>query len=236
MSEGSRVLLPGAEETREGRLSLYCSVGKRLFDTCLAIAGLVITSPLFLLCSIAIPLSSRGPIFFRGVRVGQFGAPFWIFKFRTMIDRQGGPGVTAAGDPRITWLGKWLRKSKVDEIPQLVNIVRGEMSFVGPRPEVPEYVAAYTALQRKVLRAKPGITGPASLRFANEEEVLARFKEKQDFYVSTLMPYKLELDRSYCENIHFFLDLSLICRTVMRLLSRRNGCSEPWPLTNSKTG
>ena len=129
---------------------------------------------------------------------------------------------TAAGDPRITRLGKWLRKTKIDEIPQLINVLLGEMSVVGPRPEVPDYVAIYNARQRGVLRVKPGITGPAALRFVDEEDLLARASERNDFYVSRLLPHKLEIELAYCEEMDLWQDVRLIVLTVMRIFFRRS--------------
>jgi lipopolysaccharide/colanic/teichoic acid biosynthesis glycosyltransferase len=199
----------------------YLRVGKRLLDLTVAVSGLAITAPVFVFCAIAIPLSNRGPVFFRQVRVGQFGRTFKIFKFRSMVCDHAGPRITAAGDPRITGFGKLLRKTKIDEIPQLVNVLRGEMSIVGPRPEVPEYVAAYDARQRRVLQVKPGITGPAALRFVDEESLLAQASEQDNFYVSRLLPYKLEMELAYCEEMNLWQDVRLIAQTVMRIFFRQ---------------
>jgi lipopolysaccharide/colanic/teichoic acid biosynthesis glycosyltransferase len=216
------MLTTASAEIRQGSHGLYTRVGKRLLDVTLAASGLVVCFPLFVLCSVAIPLLSWGPVFFRQARVGQFGDPFWIFKFRTMVPHYEGPLVTAGGDPRITPLGKWLRKTKLDEVPQLLNILRGEMSIVGPRPEVPEYVADYTELQRKVLKVKPGLTGPASLQFVNEEEILARSPNSLEYYRTELLPRKLQLDLRYCEDISFWTDLHFIWLTGVRILAQRS--------------
>jgi lipopolysaccharide/colanic/teichoic acid biosynthesis glycosyltransferase len=197
-------------------------MGKRLMDASFAAIGLAVTWPLFIISAIAIGLNSRGPIFFRQVRVGLHGKPFRIMKFRTMRERadENGPRVTAEGDPRITRVGKWLRKTKVDEIPQLLNVLRGDMSLVGPRPEIPEYVAAYSPAQRSVLLAKPGVTGPATLSFVDEEKLLAQSLEKEHFYLTTLMPIKLKLDLAYCGDIRLSEDLRLILHTLVRLILR----------------
>jgi lipopolysaccharide/colanic/teichoic acid biosynthesis glycosyltransferase len=218
----SNVMLNTSGELVQGRSGTrYLRLGKRLLDLTVAISGLAITLPLFMLCAIAIPLSSRGPVFFRQVRVGRFGKSFEIFKFRSMVCDHAGPRITAAGDPRITRLGKLLRKTKIDEIPQLINVLRGEMSIVGPRPEVPEYVATYNARQRRVLQVKPGITGPAAVRFVDEERLLAQASEQDNFYISRLLPYKLEMELAYCEDMNLWRDIRLITQTVMRLFFRQ---------------
>lgn len=198
-------------------------MGKRLLDTVLAAVGLAVTWPLFIFSAVVIPLNTRGPILFRQVRVGRFGKPFRIFKFRTMrvYEGQNGPLVTAAGDHRITQVGKWLRKTKIDEIPQLLNVLRGDMSLVGPRPEIPEYVATYSGIQNEVLLVRPGVTGSAALAFVEEEMLLTQCPDKEHFYLTELMPRKLELDLAYCENIRFTEDVKLILRTAARLIQRR---------------
>lgn len=200
--------------------TLYCRVLKPHLEAVVAGIGLLLLSPLLLLCAILIKLDSRGPVLFKQMRTGQHGRPFKILKFRTMTHSAGtaGPQVTVAGDTRITKVGRWLRRSKIDELPQLVNILRGEMSFVGPRPEVPKYTAFYDARQRRVLSVKPGITGPASLVFATEEKLLANQADTEHFYVSRLMPIKLEMDISYCEKAGFLADIKLILQTMLRLL------------------
>jgi lipopolysaccharide/colanic/teichoic acid biosynthesis glycosyltransferase len=147
---------------------------KRSFDVVFAGLGLLVLSPLFLLLAIAVELSSRGPVLFRQQRIGKDGRPFCIVKFRSMVENAQdlGPGVTRDGDPRITAMGRFLRKTKLDELPQLWNVLVGDMSFVGPRPEVPRYVEKYTAEQKRVLALKPGITDVATLEFRDEEELL----------------------------------------------------------------
>jgi lipopolysaccharide/colanic/teichoic acid biosynthesis glycosyltransferase len=140
-----------------------------------------------------------------------------------MVDKadQGGLKLTARGDPRITRVGTWLRKTKIDEVPQLLNVLRGEMSLVGPRPEVPEYVAAYNSDQRRVLELRPGLTGPASLAFIDEGKILAGSSDKVNFYTTTLMVRKLELDLAYCEKVGFLEDMRLILLTLGRLFNLR---------------
>lgn len=199
--------------------TFYLEYGKRILDVLGALAGLMITSPILGLCAIAIHLDSPGPIIFRQWRVGQAGDPFQILKLRTMVqhaDRQG-PKLTGSGDARITRVGKWLRKTKLDEIPQLLNVLRGEMSLVGPRPEVPEYVVTYSRQQRKLLEFKPGMTGPASLAFIEEERLLARHPDSESFYVGTILARKLELDLAYCQSASFVGDIKLLLCTILRL-------------------
>src|SRR5689334_6113251 len=199
--------------------TLYFTVGKRCFETMVAIAALVVLAPLFLITAVAIKLSSRGPVFFRQIRVGQLGTPFRIFKFRTMTGTSYGSGslLTAAGDPRITALGRWLRRTKIDELPQLINVMWGDMSLVGPRPEVPEYVAKYNERQRQILRVKPGITGPAANNYIDEELLLAGQRDKEAFYVTTILPAKLEYDIAYSEQVRFREDLLIILETLSKV-------------------
>lgn len=196
--------------------NFYSRIGKRSFDAASAFIGLVVLSPLFVVVALAVKLTSRGPAFFGQVRVGQFGKPFRILKFRTM--KHGGSAatslLTAKGDSRVTRLGEFLRKRKIDELPQLMNVLIGDMSLVGPRPEVPRYVATYTERQKAVFSLKPGITGLSTKRFANEEDLLANQSDKESFYLTTILPSKLEMELRYCEDISFSLDLKLIFATL----------------------
>jgi len=203
----------------------YFRVGKRCFDTAVASTALVLLAPLFLLTALAIKLTSRGPVFFRQLRVGQLGTPFRIFKFRTMRTMAGtnggtGSSLTAAGDPRITTLGRCLRRTKIDELPQLINVVCGDMSLVGPRPEVPEYVTRYSERQRQVLRVKPGITGPAANDFIDEELLLAGQPNKEAFYLNTILPAKLDYDIAYSNRVRFRGDLRIILETLSKVCNR----------------
>jgi lipopolysaccharide/colanic/teichoic acid biosynthesis glycosyltransferase len=202
------------------RSGFYIRFGKRILDVIGAMATLVIAGPILFLCAVAVRLESRGPVFFCQWRVGQNGKPFRVIKLRTMIhgaDTQG-PKITASGDPRITTVGGFLRKTKLDELPQLFNVLRSEMSLVGPRPEVPEYTLKYSLAERKVLDAKPGITGPASLAHINEEQLLAGRPDKEHFYVTTIMRRKLQLDLAYCGKISLLQDLKNIFQTAGALL------------------
>lgn len=202
----------------------YIRFGKAVFDIVGAAVALAVVSPVLFLCAVAIRLESRGPVFFRQWRVGRNGKPFRVIKLRTMMhgaDKHG-PKITASGDPRITRVGRFLRNTKIDEFPQLLNVLRDEMSLVGPRPEVPEYTAKYSLAERRVLEVKPGITGPASLAHVNEEQLLATHTDKEHFYVSTIMRRKLELDLAYCRRISFFEDVKNILQTAGVLFASRD--------------
>src|SRR6266446_3036452 len=168
---------------------------KRGFDLLVALLGLVVTSPIVAVAAVAARLDSPGPAFYSGPRVGRNGAVFRIHKLRTMAAgaEVRGPAVTAGDDPRITRVGRVLRRTKLDELPQLLNVVKGEMSLVGPRPEHPAYVEGYTAEQRRLLSVRPGMTGPAALAFIDEEETL-RGLNPEDRYVTDVMPQKLALE------------------------------------------
>ena len=200
--------------------NFYSQTGKRWFDATCALGGLVILAPFLFLVALMVRLTSPGPALFRQARTGQFGRPFRIFKFRTMRADAAlsGSFLTAKGDPRITAIGKWMRKAKVDELPQLINVLVGDMSLVGPRPEVPVYTANYTERQRRVLCVKPGISGPSANAYIGEEELLARQVDKEAFYLATVLPAKLEIDLSYCEKIAFAEDLRLIWTTLMKVI------------------
>ena len=193
-------------------------MGKRMFDIAGATLGLVLAGPLLLILAVAIKIESRGPVFFRGVRVGLHGHRFRIFKFRSMVAdaEQSGPGITAAGDSRVTRLGRLLRRFKLDELPQLLNVLKGEMSLVGPRPEDPRYVAHYTAEQRRVLSVRPGITGAASVRYRHEE-VLLRGPDWETVYLTVIMPDKLKIDLAYIEHWSFGSDLKVLVQTAAAL-------------------
>ena len=189
---------------------------KRAFDLIFAGCGLVLLSPGFLLLAILVKASDRGPVLFRQQRVGRGGGLFWILKFRSMVPNAEplGLSVTKDGDPRITRLGRLLRKTKLDELPQLWNVWRGEMSFVGPRPEVPRYVAKYSEQQKRVLQLKPGITDLATLEFRNEEELLLADPDTEQFYLDHCVPRKIELNLAYAERANLWEDTRIILRTL----------------------
>jgi lipopolysaccharide/colanic/teichoic acid biosynthesis glycosyltransferase len=202
---------------------------KRAYDLFFATMGLIILSPGFLAIALLTKLCDGGPVFFRQLRVGLNGRLFWIWKFRTMIvgaDKMG-VQVTKDGDPRITRIGRLLRKSKLDELPQLWNVFRGEMSLVGPRPEVPQYVSRYTAAQREILNLKPGITDLATLEFCNEEEILRSASNVEDFYMTYCVPQKIELNRLYAKQSSIWADTLLICRTLFFWTRHRKQSSAP---------
>jgi lipopolysaccharide/colanic/teichoic acid biosynthesis glycosyltransferase len=186
---------------------------KRLFDLAASIAALVVLSPLLAAIAIAVKLTSRGPVIHRGVRIGRGGVPFRILKFRTMRVDAEGPSITRGGDPRVTPVGRLLRRTKLDELPQLVNVVRGEMSLTGPRPEAEEYVRLYTDDERRILDFRPGLTSPASLRYRDEESQLAR-DDWHEHYVDVIMRDKLREDLAYFERATLASDLALIVRTI----------------------
>ena len=201
-------------------MSFYSLVGKRCFDLCAASFGIVAISPVLLGAAVAVALTSPGPICFRQERVGKDGKLFRIFKFRTMyVNRDTADSLlTASGDSRITNVGRWLRSSKIDELAQLFNVVKGEMSLVGPRPEVPKYVGNYNDEQRRVLSVRPGVTGPAANML--EEELLAGHADTEQFYVTTVLPAKLAIDCAYAEDFSFAGDLRLIVSTVSKVIRR----------------
>lgn len=194
--------------------ALHQRVLKRTFDLVVAALALAVLAAPLLILALAIRIASSGPAIFRQRRVGRWGRPFRIWKFRTMVDGAIGPSVTAAGDSRVTPLGQLLRRAKLDELPQLVNVLLGDMSFVGPRPEVPQYVERYTEEQRLVLAVRPGITDLASISFRNEEELLAQFPDRERAYPEVVLPQKLELARRYIRSQSLCGDLRLILHTL----------------------
>jgi lipopolysaccharide/colanic/teichoic acid biosynthesis glycosyltransferase len=199
-------------------------MAKRLLDLLFSLVGLILLSPLLLLLALWIKLDSPGPVLYRGKRVGKESSVFDMYKFRTMVveaDRLG-PAVSYKDDPRITRVGRFLRRTKLDELPQLLNVLKGEMSLVGPRPEDPSYVALYTAEQRRVLSVKPGITGPTQLQYRDEASMLDG-ESVDDDYVSRIMPQKLKLDLEYVRNRSLLLDLKMLWRTIATLLLRKEG-------------
>ena len=205
--------------------TFYTRCGKRAIDVLGASAGLVLLAPVFAIIAALVKTTSRGPVFFRQTRAGQLDKPFRIFKFRSMSGSESGPGaqLTKAGDPRITSLGRFLRASKLDELPQLINVFLGQMSLVGPRPEVPEYVATYSDEQCRVLLAKPGITGLVAMNNVQEEELLAAQEDKHYFYQVVLLPEKLKLDLQYCDDVRLSEDLRILFGTFLKLFHRAAG-------------
>lgn len=192
---------------------------KRAFDLVVSAVALLLLFPVLLLIGLSVALNSPGGAFFRQVRVGRAGKEFRLFKFRTMRPGSEAQGqITVGGrDPRITGIGYFLRKSKMDELPQLINVMLGDMSIVGPRPEVSRYVALYSPEQRIVLNVRPGITSAASIAYMDENEILGRSADPQRAYIEEVMPAKLALDLDYVKNRSFLLDMSIILRTITGL-------------------
>jgi lipopolysaccharide/colanic/teichoic acid biosynthesis glycosyltransferase len=195
---------------------LHRRVSKRALDVSVAAFGLVLCALPFVLLGAWVRLSSPGPALFGQLRVGRGGRLFRMWKFRTMNQDAAllGLPLTAAGDPRVTPLGRFLRRAKLDELPQLVNVLLGDMSLVGPRPEVPRYVAAYTPEDHALFAVRPGITDPASIEFRDEESTLAHYEDPERAYLEIVLPYKLALGRAYLKEQSFFGDLTLLVRTL----------------------
>jgi lipopolysaccharide/colanic/teichoic acid biosynthesis glycosyltransferase len=195
-------------------------IAKRLLDFCFAGSGLLLLTPVFLIISILIKLDSPGPILFRQLRVGERFTPFRIFKFRTMVNdaEKLGAQVSTRDDPRITRVGRFLRKYKIDELPQLINVAIGEMSLVGPRPEVPRYVRAFRKDYEEILTVKPGITDFASLEYKDESELLDGLTNPEEKYLREILPAKIEHSRRYIREQSLVTDLKLIFKTLWGMM------------------
>jgi lipopolysaccharide/colanic/teichoic acid biosynthesis glycosyltransferase len=189
---------------------------KRLFDIIASLLGIIILSFFFLIIAIWIAIDSRGGILYLQTRVGKGGIEFKLFKFRTMFFDAEKKGLLTVGmrDNRVTRLGYYLRKFKLDELPQLINVLIGDMSIVGPRPEVPKYVALYTEEQKKVLSVRPGITDYASIVYSSENEILANAANPEEVYINKIMPSKLKLNLKYIQEMSFTTDLKIVFRTL----------------------
>lgn len=197
-------------------------MSKRIFDFVLASVGLAVFSPVLIAIAVTIRRRSPGPVLYRGRRIGRFGKPFAILKFRTMVpeaERLGG-SATADDDPRLTPIGRWLRRYKLDELPQLWNVVRGEMSLVGPRPEVQKYVEQYTSEERELLQLRPGITDWATIWNADEGAVLAGSRDPEYSYETLIRPTKLRLQLLYLSHHSLWVDTRILLHTVVRLLRK----------------
>jgi len=186
----------------------------RIFDCGLASLGLLVFSPIFLLAALLVVLGDGRPILYRQQRVGKNGEMFWMLKFRTMYQCAGGPQFTVKGDPRVTRWGSWLRRLKIDELPQLINVLRGDMSVIGPRPEVPQYVNLDDDLWKRVLEGKPGITDLATLAFRHEEELLGPEADPETFYRTRVLPEKLRLNVQYQQSRSLVRDVKLVLLTA----------------------
>ena len=206
-------------------LSVQSPLGRLVkggLDLGLAVAGLVVLAPLLLLVGIVVRLDSPGPALFAQERIGRGGRPFRMWKYRTMVHgaERLGPGITVAEDQRVTRVGRWLRQTKLDELPQLLNVLLGDMSLVGPRPELGHYVALYSPEERAVLALRPGITDPATLAFRHEEELLAHAEDPERHYRDVVMPEKLALNLEYARRATVLTDLAVLVRTVAALFER----------------
>jgi len=195
---------------------MFRSVIKYCFDRSLAIIAIIAMLPFFLAIAVMIRISSPGPIFFRQKRVGRNGRLFTLIKFRTMLNNDGMNTVTTSFDSRITKTGRFLRKWKIDELPELFNVLLGDMSFVGPRPDVPGYADLLTGDERKILSLRPGITGPASLKYFNEEQILAGVENPVEYNDHIIFPDKVKINFKYLEKYSFFGDLKIIMYTIVR--------------------
>ncbi|WP_338971320.1 sugar transferase [Fusobacterium nucleatum] len=192
---------------------------KRIFDIILSLFGLIILLPFMLIIAIFIKLDSKGTIFFKQVRVTKNGREFKIFKYRTMrVGSDKYSQITVGKDDRITKIGSFLRKYKLDEIPQLINVLIGDMSLVGPRPEVPKYVAFYTDEQKEILKVRAGITDYASIEFSNENDLLALEEDPEKAYIEKVMPKKIELNKKYLSEISILTDIRIILLTIKKIL------------------
>ena len=195
---------------------------KRLFDVVLSLIGLIAILPILLIIAIIIKLDSKGPVLFIQGRVGKNNKDFNIYKFRTMRVESNKKGLLTLGnnDSRVTKIGYFLRRYKIDELPQLINIIKGDMSFVGPRPELRYYVNFYNADDMIIFEVRPGITGLASLKYRNEVELLKAAENPEEFFIKTIIPDKLKFNKMYIEKQNFFFDLKLILLTVIKVLAK----------------
>ena len=197
-------------------------MAKRLLDLLVATLALLLLSPLLLAVAIVVKLDSPGPVFFRQERIGRHGAPFRIHKFRTMRQDAVGLPLTVGADPRITRVGAFLRRTRIDELPQLIDVLQGSMSLVGPRPEVPRYVALYpAALRDRALAVRPGITDPSSIEFIDEAERLAHAADPEREYVEVILPQKLQRAADYADRATLWSDIGVLWRTLLRLAAQR---------------
>lgn len=215
--ESSEMLVDIKQELENKKFNLFI---KRVFDIIASFFGLIILSPMLVIVSLAIKVDSKGPVFFKQKRVGKNNKVFEIYKFRTMVTdaEKLGKQITVGNDSRITRVGKFIRKCKLDELPQLINVLKGEMSLVGPRPEVPRYVELYNAYQNQILLVQPGITDYASIEFRNENEILGKSKNPEKTYIEEIMPTKIDLNVRYIKNIGLQEDIKLIFITIFKVI------------------
>ena len=196
---------------------------KRIFDIIFSVFSLLILGPLLIIIALIIKINDGGPALYRGIRVGRYGKLFRIYKFRAMVvnaEKLGGSS-TPADDPRITNAGKYIRKYKLDELPQLINVLKGEMSLVGPRPQVPEDAALYTKEEKSILSVRPGITDWASIKYHNEGEILRGSPDPDQAYIEKIRPGKIKLELEYVRNYSFWVDLKILLKTIKTLFFTR---------------
>lgn len=215
--ESREILVDIKQELENKKFNLFI---KRVFDIISSFLGLIILSPMLLIVSLAIKIDSKGPVFFKQKRVGKNNKVFEIYKFRTMVTdaEKLGKQITIGNDNRITRVGKFIRKCKLDEFPQLINVLKGEMSLVGPRPEVPRYVELYDEYQSQILLVQPGITDYASIEYRNENEILGKSENPEKTYIEEIMPIKIDLNMKYIKNISLSEDIKLIINTILVIL------------------
>jgi lipopolysaccharide/colanic/teichoic acid biosynthesis glycosyltransferase len=211
-----------AKNSEDRSRGLYGTYGKRIFDLILSIPSIIILSPIFLLTAILIKIETPGPVVFINERIGRDGKPFRLYKFRTMVKDASriGPAVTSAYDPRITGVGKLLRRFKVDEMLQIVNVVKGDMSVIGPRPEIKKYIDKFKDDYREVLKIKPGMADYAVIAFRNEERILSKFDNIEEGYIKEVLPEKIRLYRKYMEEMSLATDVKIFFKTILEILVR----------------
>ncbi|MFY8263483.1 sugar transferase [Clostridium perfringens] len=198
------------------------NIAKRTFDLFFSLIGIIITIPILILVSIMVKLTSKGPIIFKQERVGKNKKIFYIYKFRTMTDcdvKAGDRQVTVINDQRITRIGRILRKYKIDELPQLYNVLKGDMSFVGPRPEVKKYVKFYEEEYDEILKIKPGITDLASIEYIDENTIISKYSDPEKIYIEEVLPKKLMLNKRYIEEMSIKNDILLILKTIKKIIN-----------------
>lgn len=200
-----------------------CVMMKRLFDFSMAAVGLVVLSPLLIGVAVLVKLTSPGPVFFQQERIGRGFRPFMIYKFRSMVPDAPrlGAEITAGDDPRITWAGRILRKTKIDETPQLLNVLKGDMSFVGPRPEARKYVEMFRDDYEEILQVRPGVTDLASIEYRNESTILGTADDPEKEYIERILPDKIRVSKEQIRRASFWFDLAIIARTAIVLFPNR---------------
>ncbi|MCX8044135.1 MAG: sugar transferase [Desulfobacterota bacterium] len=202
-------------------MKMYQDIGKKVIDFFIAAVGLLILSPLLFIIGLFIKVSDGGPIFFFQQRIGKNFKKFRLIKFRTMVvnAEKLGPAITRGEDPRITKIGRVLRYYKLDELPQLINVLKGDMSIVGPRPEVEKYVNHFRDKYKRILSIKPGITDYAALEYRNEEDILKKYGDANDGYIRDVLPNKIALYEKYLEEMSLLTDMKIICKTLWRIIA-----------------